>query len=454
MSRPKSDSRKDIAILSLGFTLAALVFSHHPFIYFGSVSGVHIELSLIYLLVTCSAAVSLPVIWQHRSTVFKDPSYLALLGVVTFFVISTFWTDNPIRGILTTGFFLLLAVFAVVISLRYKDLLKHKKIILRALVVVYSLALLWAAWQIIGDLFKIDRAYTILPAMYGGNVFGIARPTGFALEPQFLASLLLVPIGFGLYKALSGKQSRFASAQLFVVSVVFFLTLSRGAYIGLIALVATLALTYRVSWSHYLKPLSLILLGFFTMLLLVFLGGSIRQDNISGYDALRRTITHISLGVIQPSEQSPGKQAPINPASKDEQPTKSTGYVKASTDSRISMSQEAVNTWTKSPTNLIFGVGAGGFGASLTPPDPSAIVNNYYLELLVETGLVGFGLFLLFFTILGARLIRLKAWLLLSLLAGLLAQAFFFSGNANIIHLWAIVGIAIGLIMDKKLRKS
>jgi hypothetical protein len=454
MSRPKSGLKRDIAILSLGFTLAALVFGHYPFIYFGSVSGVHIELSLIYPLIAFSTALSLPLIWRHRSTVFKDPSYLALLGVVAFFVISTFWTDNPIRGILTAGFFLLLAVFAVVISQRYKDLLRYKKIILRVLAVAYSLALLWAAWQIIGDLFKIDRAYTLLPAMYGGSVFGIARPTGFALEPQFLASLLLIPIGLRLHQALSGKQSRFASVQLFVISVVFFLTLSRGAYIGLIVLIATLALTYRASWSRYIKPLSLIMLGFFTMLILVFLGGSIRQDNISGYDALRRTVTHISLGVIQPPERSPDDQAPVGPAAKDEQPTKSTGYIKASTDSRITMSQEVVNIWTKSPTNLIFGVGVGGFGASLTPPDPSAIVNNYYLELLVETGLVGFGLFLLFFTILGARLIHLKAWLLLSLLAGLLVQAFFFSGNANVIHLWALVGVAIGLIIDKKLRKS
>lgn len=452
MLQAKSSFRKNTAVLLLIFTLAALVFSHHPLIPLGTISGVHIELSLIYFLALCSTFISLPLIWRQRSIILDNTLCLTLVTLVIYTAISILWTSNPIRGLITAGFFLLMVGFALTISLRYKEFLRYKEIAIKTLVITYTLALLWAAWQILGDLLAVDPAYTLLPAMYEGNVFGVARPTGFALEPQFLASLLLIPLAFELRQLLSGKQHRFSYLNLFVISVIFFLTLSRGAFVGLVVVLALLLLTRRHSFARYVKSLSPIIAGFFTMLLLIFFGATIRQDNISGYDGLKRTVSHISLGIINLPEHSASKNTTIQTTTKKPSANPD-GYIKASTDSRLSMSQEAIRIWTKNPENFIYGIGIGGFGTSLTPPRPSAIVNNYYLELLAETGVIGFGLFATFLTSLGITLIRLKSWLLLAIVAGLFTQALFFSGNANIIHIWALIGIAIGFTLSKKPRE-
>lgn len=453
MSKVSTVSRRNTPVLLLIFTLAALVFSYHPLVTLGSLSGVHIDLSVLYFLMISCAVFSLPLIWKQRSKVVNQPLLLLLLGLLASFTVSLLWTSNPLRGMITSGFFMLIVTFVIAIALRYKELLLHKKIIFKVVGTAYVIALTWAVWQVLADLLGISPAFTLLPSMYDGDVFGVARPTGFALEPQFLASLLLIPLGFETHKILSGKKERFSHFKLLLISTVFFLTLSRGAYIGLSVLLLVLLTAYRTSWQRYLRSLLPVALGLFIMLLIVLVGASARPDNISGYSALRRTVSHISLGVLNlPEESTPAKTFSTKKIQKN--PKTSTGYVKSSTSSRVFMSQEAIKLWVQSPHTVLFGVGVGGFGTSLAIPEPDAIVNNYYLELLTETGIIGFGLFFTFFAALIAKLAQRKAWLFLALIIGLLSQALFFSGNANILHIWAIIGIAIGFIVNTNPRKA
>ena len=72
--------------------------------------------------------------------------------------------------------------------------------------------------------------------------------------------------------------------------------------------------------------------------------------------------------------------------------------------------------------------------------------------MLAELGVLGTTLFGAFIISLLIILIRAKQWLALSLLLGFLVQWYFFSGNANVIHVWIVIGLSI-IISSPKLQR-
>jgi len=173
------------------------------------------------------------------------------------------------------------------------------------------------------------------------------------------------------------------------------------------------------------------------------------RDVVSGSMSVEKSIEQLSLGAVSFQSKDPVTSVtkPRNPSVNN---TNSSGYISSSTTSRLTMSQKAIELWQTSPRTILFGVGSGSFGASLHKTgDLSAsdgtVANNIYLETLAELGVIGFGLFA---TLLVTTLLALywqKQWLLLSLLMGFVLQWSFFSGNANVIHVWVLLGIAIAL---------
>ena len=422
---------------SLALLIGALglaVFSYHPLVTLGTISGVHIDLSLFYVVVLAATVASLPLLWRKRQLLARSPALALLYGFAGFVSLSSWWSPNQTRALITAGFGLLMVMLASIIALRYRELLRHKRIILGMLTGAYALALAWALWQLVGDWFGVPVALTLLPTMYDGSVFGVARPTAFALEPQFFGSLLLVPIGYVLHRVLNAKVTRWEYLHLALLVAMLLLTLSRGAYIGLAVLVLVLLAGHVSLWQRWLRVAGIMVASLAITLSLVFVGGTIRPDNTSGYGAVRGVVEHLSLGVVKlPSEKKAKK-----------------GYVEASTNSRLIMSGKALDLWQSNPATLLFGVGIGGFGASLPKPDPGHVVNNYYVELLAETGLVGAVLFVAALATLLYQLVRRKWWLPVAILVGLLAQMAFFSGNANSIHVWMIIGLAAGMVLTQK----
>jgi hypothetical protein len=113
------------------------------------------------------------------------------------------------------------------------------------------------------------------------------------------------------------------------------------------------------------------------------------------------------------------------------------------------MTKEALAIWATNIQTILFGVGTGGFGAALHDKSPvyasQSIVNNQYIEVLTEMGLVGLLAFtsLLLFPM--YKLFKLRQWALLAILGALYSQWLFFSGNINVPHLWVVLAVAYAL---------
>jgi len=331
---------------------------------------------------------------------------------------------------------------------------QHQQTIYRLVIASTAVSILWALWQVYGDAFGVDSSLTLLAPAYESTVFGTARPTGFALEPQFFASFLLIPFFWLSVRLLSNN---FKNAQLHyfgitVLSTILVLTLSRGAlYAAAVGLILLLILRHQ-DLKRWLYLGATVFGGVVVAGVITFSAATINQrDSISGYASLAKSLNHLSLGTISlpPEYGNTEASAPkVTVPSK-----KASGYVAASTDSRLSMSAQAILLWTENPQHFLFGIGNGSFGTSLHAKDnhypTNSIVNNYYLELLVETGLIGLSLFAAFIAGLLYTLLKTRNTLLIVIITSLLVQACFFSGNANIIHLWVIFGLALGVSLSR-----
>jgi hypothetical protein len=157
--------------------------------------------------------------------------------------------------------------------------------------------------------------------------------------------------------------------------------------------------------------------------------------NVTFYEAVSTSINQLSLGVIKlPSEQAASKKDGTEPVYN--------GYVEESTGARLSLTQLAVGTWKANPARMLFGVGVGGTGVAIHEQYPDKIdsleiVQNEYIEILLEYGLVGLALFavLLVGFLYGTR--RDKwAW---AFLAAYAVQWLFFSGYPNSLHVYLVL---------------
>ena len=132
------------------------------------------------------------------------------------------------------------------------------------------------------------------------------------------------------------------------------------------------------------------------------------------------------------------------------------GYVEGSTDTRIRLSNAAGEVWAKNPTTVWFGVGIGGAGEALyqngLSPAPKEIIQNEYMSLLLETGLVGISLFVLTMIMVFRTLWRSSQKIMLvGLLIAYGATLLFFSGLPNALHIYLIPGLIYSMGLRKKL---
>lgn len=429
--------KNHIPLYSFSVLCALCVFSYLPLLQFGMITGTHIDVSLVYIALMFTAICAVPEVWRHRTVVWSYPAWRWLIAYQLFVSLSVLWSQNVSRALLTIAFgWALIAVVSLVLVYR-APLKRHSPTIERWVRIAIYVSLWWAGWQLIGDAFHMPNWTTLLPPQYGGDVFGVARPTAFALEPQFFGSLLLVVFGIGVHRSIT--QTQWSDGPLLVVVTTFLLlTLSRGALVASVAIVVLLIATQRHSRRALLRTGGLLVLGVGIGFVTLFCLASIRGGAItSGAVSVRAAVEHLSVGYFRFSTPSQPTHSVASVAS----PTPS--YIQSSTDSRLSMAQVALQIWRSSP---LTGVGVGSFGAAsreLSPIYPlSTVANNYYLELLAEVGMIGLLLFGGFITTILHNLGKQRNWLLLALLVGVLSQWWFFSGNANVIHVWILLGIA------------
>ncbi len=437
--------RSILPIGSLLLLFPLLIFSYQPVILLGMASNTHIDISLLYIICTLVLLVHIPFLIREVPRIKPHPMTLLLGGYLSFTWLSIWWSPNPLRGIFTASFLTLLIMLAIIVAKQLPQLHLHSKRIQQYSLAAFILVALVALWQIITDSLGLTHLTLGLPAMYSGDVFGIARPIGFALEPQFFGSLLLLPFLWAAWKLLTTRTSLVYGIIFASAGWLLLLTLSRGAILAAAIGLLILIITVRPSIKRIGLIVGLGIISISLWALTALAVGTIRDDSISGYGTLRAATSQLSFGAVTlPAEET----ASALPEAQNGPPEP--GYVADSTDSRLSMSAQAIDIWQSSPSMALFGVGIGGFGARAHEVDPrlspSSIVNNHYIEQLVEIGILGAGLFVSILMYLIALCIRRKQYLLLALLAAYSVQWLFFSGNANVIHIWIVLGVTLGVL--------
>lgn len=432
--------------------------------------------------------------WIEISQRISDKRFFLFSLFPFFATLSIFWSANPVRAILTAGIIWLLffAIFAIIYLL---PLLPRPQNFTANLIKVFfgatTTICLWCFVQSILDACGFSRSGTLLCAGCTSASFGFPHPSGFAIEPQFMGNLLLVPTLLSLYLLIfasdhhptitEDKNNIRLGLCAFLFSLTLFFTFSRGAiYAFAVALIVLLVFAFK---RHQFR-LSLILIPVVAFLCSLGLQGTFAEFGPTSetfLSAVTKSIHHLSLGKIdlrsiakapsassEPSLAASNSIAPIDQAQAESSATEPQnasdkpffdGYVAESTNVRLKLNEAALNVWHSAPTNLIFGVGLGGAGTAMYRASainsPKEIVQNQFISILLELGLIGallaiFSLLLAFFPqifpqkFLDGRAApaqpspQVPVALLAPIVIAFLVSLNFFSGLPNALHIYLL----------------
>ena len=415
----KLESWLRFLVYVLPFTL---MFSYYPIITLGQNASMNLELSvpLVWLVVFDVLAVYL---MARRRVLF---SFFAVRGrwlwllFPLFLTLSVIWSLNVLRGILVVGI-LWLIYLAVYGFFNLRDLFfveDFRKKFWRMFFGATILVCLWCVLQCVLDLVGISREGSLMCAGCVYQMFGFPHPNGFAIEPQFMGNLLLAPAIVAMWavvKNTSGSDSLRLKLLLllFVITATLFLTFSRGAiYAFVVAMVFLLIWVgmQRKSWRGVGKVVATVVVAFLFTLNAQGIMAAVSPTNDTYQSGVAKVLNHLSLGKIDVRENSTensteamvnveNESAKLSAEKQEENSSVFDGYVEGSTDTRIRLSNAAGEVWAKNSATVWFGVGIGGAGEALyqngLSPAPKEIIQNEYMSLLLETGLVGTMLFVL-----------------------------------------------------------
>lgn len=283
---------------------------------------------------------------------------------------------------------------------------------------------IFGLFQFGGNVIGLPASITLLKKGYGLEVFGFPRIQAFSMEPLYFANYLLIPIGLALayfFGRVDFIKRWWLVGILALLLVNFILTVSRGAYIGLGATFLVFAIFYFKRVFTWKNIAIIIVLG------LVFWGVSfaLSKGKYSAKDAFL-------------------KQATLQDSKKGSE----------SIQGRLLAFEKAFDAFKANP---VLGIGIGNYGPyvknypAVAPITGWDIVNNQYLELAAETGIVGiiaFGLIILvlimrtFLALKYAEDPFLKTTLigLFAAFIGVMVQYNFFS-TLYIIQIWVLIGL-------------
>lgn len=435
------------------FMPAVLWFSYLPNLHFGRTSGANIEVSVALLYMSMVALVGARQVWRRRANLRQQPAAWLSGAFVAWHAVSVMWTVNPLRGVLQTALlFVLWLCFLLMLSVR-----DARRFMAMAAQVLVAMATVMSVIAIIQVAYGAWTDWGLCAGCLARG-FGFVRPSVLTIEPQFFGSLLIAPIALVVQRMLRATATRYEYVAAGVMMMALYLTLSRGA---LIAVTVALVVLGAVMWRYYAAPPRRIVVVVGAVCMVGCFGGMMwhalftqlnPRVSDTWYDAVTKSVNHLSLGKIQlPKSTSPPVQsvapspAPASTAQPASAPQKALfdGYVQRSTDERTTLNDRAIHTWQQHPQTMLLGVGSGGAGRAMYQFDKRAgwefeIVQNEYLSLLLELGLIGLALFTANIGYL-VRLLRCEPWLM-AIVAGFLVQWNFFSGLPNALHIYIIIG--------------
>lgn len=440
---------------------AALYFSYFPVIGLGANESMNFELSLplIWLVLFDALGVGM-VVWgtvtkkifqswrEAGRAIWHNWLWLLLPVLIT---LSIVWSLNPVRGVLTTGILWLiyLAVFVMAVVGKRIEFPEHFwRDFWRWFFGASLVAAAWCWLQCVLDLVGLGQEYTL---MCNGCVvwtFGFPHPNGLAIEPQFMGNLLLAPTLLAGWFAFGRKKYW---PLFLVLTATLFLTFSRGAIYAFVvglALMTVLRIVQTKRWQTLGIWLGVAIAFLFTLNVQGVMAavGPTNETYLSG---IAKAVHQLSLGVVDVRGQVAEMEGTLGGVA-DEQSDEATGegaifdgYVAESTNARVRLNDAALTIWRDNPKNMLIGVGIGGAGQALydygLSPAPKEIVQNEYLSLLLEIGLIGIVLVVLTLVLSVRALRQSPLWIaLLAVGLAFMVSLCFFSGLANALQIYLL----------------
>lgn len=430
-------------------------FSYLPRISLAEDGTMNYELSLTLIYVAILAIVGLPMVWHHRS----ELRQLRLVWPASAFVgwsgLCVIWSDNCTRGLLTFAVYVVLYLVFLALVAERRLLCRLLPKLVRVAIWATISACLLAITQMVLGTFVITNRHTFgLCAGCVAGQFGFIRPNLLAIEPQFLGSLLLAPLLYITYLTLRGKHDYAKQPLLLVLMLTtLWLTLSRGAIYAYLASLIVMILLVR-KWRRMLAVVESVALS---LVICLICQGALASANpridSSFTQAVSTSLNHLSMGIIRlPYQRKSPTSLPSIPREHDKQPAYR-GYVAESTNVRLSLTKTALAAWRSNRLGQqLFGTGLGSAGIVLARQTGSQyqkeIVQNEFVEVLLERGLVGLALLGGLVVLYGRLYSQRRDYLALVILVAYLTQWCFFSGLPNALHIYLVLALLSAKLLD------
>lgn len=362
--------------------------------------------------------------------------FLFFLYIVVSFL-SIFIAQDKSRAILVWGFTVFVILTAVVISYLAKKK-EDLKLIEKFLLLSTFIVTIFGIVQFLGSTFGIPDSWLGLRVEYAAwtkEILGFPRIQSFSLEPLYYANFLLIPFSLFFVSAFRNPNKKYLSI-LFLISLNFVLTFSRGIYLAwaVTFLAALFFARQELVSKKALKIIGTIFLGAIMAIAMIAFSSFYTNKNFSKIEIAKKHATSVTDQSISVGE-------------------------------RETAWENATKAFLSSP---LLGIGIGNFGPweagypKEVPKGGWNIVNNEPLEILTETGILGF---LSLFAALGYLFFKaikafqgtddpyFRVWFsgLLIALLGIAAQYQTFS-TLYIMHVWVAIGLLFACVnlIDKQ----
>lgn len=383
-------------------------------------------LKINHVLILISLLACLIALFAGKIKIPKDPIRFFVILFLLSLTVSLPLAINFSRAVQVYFFMVLMGAlyFIVTFSIKTKDDLRR---VISAVLWGALISGVFALLQFAGDAIGLPNEITLLKEGYDKSTFGFARVQAFSQEPLYFANYLFIPLliifVLNLKGLIGGVFNKALSYFLLVALLIdFILAVSRGAYMGAgIVLLALIIFQAKSIINFKVVSVSLAIIFF------VFIGAYFAL--LKGESrAIDEFISHVAV-----EDREKGESVVM----------------------RLSSSAQAYDIFLDHP---IAGVGLGNFGPIVQgdpdePPEEDgwAIVNNEYLELLAEGGLIAFVSFVVLLTIIFYRstvaylrskdsFIKAISFALAMSFIGILVQYATFS-TLYIIHVWFLIGL-------------
>ena len=456
---------QQIMLLCLPF---CLFFSYHPVIPILSTATTNFELSLPLLWLLIFAILSLPenfrlyvyslrIVIKTKYPVNQPPHppsrhesnklyphFLRLFSLAYPFFVTVISIDSPnfLRAILTSG-----VIWCICLSLLtiLQNISQYKiqigKSIKKNLLIAGVLASVFCWLQSILDVAGVPREATFLCKSCTSTVFGFPHPNGFAIEPQFMANLLLAPIFLSLFYLFEGSKNQHGKLNsdpypvskfghflrsvipLFLIATLY-LTLSRGAIFSfwvsifvlfiyqIVKLIKQKSCRREILFRQPLIFSVVVFLPLFFTLSAQGLFTELGPTSHTFFDGVSTSVSQLSLGRIDltkvfrktnennknheahESNKSHASDLKTDATTSVQKSPQFTGYIEESTNIRLNLNRLALSSWRTSIRRILAGVGLGAAGLTLYQEfpelgSPKEIIQNEYLAILYEQGICG-----------------------------------------------------------------